>query len=98
MSSGTTAWTRCHLGHLGGDDAWFCWLSCGEEGGVGEKCSTVPRTEAEGKLDEEMLGVHQLKGGGVVSGTYRHEGGRDRPVVGHGHGGTWSGGTWRGKK
>jgi hypothetical protein len=64
VSSGTTAWTRCHLERLGGNDARFCWLLCGEEGGVGEKCSAAPRVEAEEKLGEEMLGAHQLKGGG----------------------------------
>jgi hypothetical protein len=85
MSSGTTVWTRRRPGRLGGDDAQFWWLSCGEEGGVGYKCLTAPRVEAEKKLGEEMLDVHQLKGGeGGVSGTVRHEGGRGRPAGGRG--------------
>jgi hypothetical protein len=83
MSSGTTVWTRRRPGRLGGDDAQFWWLSCGEEGGVGDKCLTAPRVEAEKKLGEEMLDVHQLKGGeGGGSGTVRHEGGRGRPAAG----------------
>jgi hypothetical protein len=66
VSSSTTTWTRCRLKCLGGDNARFWWLLCDEEGGVGEKCSTAPRAEAEEKLGEEMLGAHQLKGGGGV--------------------------------
>jgi hypothetical protein len=66
VSSSTTTWTRRRLRCLGGDNARFWWLLCDEEGGVGEKCSTAPRAEAEEKLGEEMLDVHQLKGGGGV--------------------------------
>jgi hypothetical protein len=99
MSSGTTVWTRRRPGRLGGDDAQFWWLSCGEEGGVGDKCLTAPRVEAEKKLGEEMLDVHQLKGGeGGVSGTVRHEGGRGRPVAREKQGGPVSWPLWAGSR
>jgi hypothetical protein len=45
---------------------------------VGDKCSAAPRAEVQKKLGEEMLGVYQLKGGGGVSGTAWHGGGRAR--------------------
>jgi hypothetical protein len=77
------------------------WCSGGRpwlrEGKVGDKCSVAPRAEAEKKLGKEMLGAHQLKGGGGVSGTTCHEGGRGRPTVGPGCGGAGSGGTRLGK-
>jgi hypothetical protein len=99
MSSGTTVWTRRRPGRLGGDDAQFWWLSCGEEGGVGDKCLTAPRVEAEKKLGEEMLDVHQLKGeeGGRVryGATRRREG----PVGGRGKtGGPVSWPLWAGSR
>jgi hypothetical protein len=53
-SSGTTAWTRHRPGRLVGDGAQFWWLSCGEEGGVGERCSATPHAKAKEKLGEEM--------------------------------------------
>jgi hypothetical protein len=53
-SSGTTAWTRHRLRSLGGNDTQIWWLSCGEESGVGEKCSVAPHVKVEEKLGEEM--------------------------------------------
>jgi hypothetical protein len=75
-SSDTTARIGRRLGRLGGDDARFWWLSCGEEGKVGDKCSAVPCVEAEKKLGDVVLGAHQLKGGGGVrySAARRREG------------------------
>jgi hypothetical protein len=75
-SSDPTARIGRRPGRLGGDDARFWWLSCGEEGKVGDKCSAAPCVEAEKKLGEVVLGAHQLKGGGGVrySAARRREG------------------------